>query len=188
MPSNPETGRTDRRAKTAAELLEFRLKQVDLREAKRGKQRASNSPDTGEPEGSGLSPSPLAGIGMLTLSSGGSSAAHTPAEMPTALPQPPLLDHHALASTSGLTTRSASKLLEGKTPSRSPTAAAAGEVPSTEEVYETVPGEALFSLEDPTLRLAKKNAEDIRHLVERVENWESWAGKVNQLLEEAGLL
>src|SRR6266478_838684 len=103
MPPNSKTGRTDHCAKSEAKLLQFHLNQVQLHaEAKRGKQHASNSPDSEEPEGSGLSPSPLAGIEMLTLSSGRSSAAHTPAEIPTAFPQPPLPDCHALAPTSGL--------------------------------------------------------------------------------------
>lgn len=191
MPINPRTGRTDRRIKSEAQLLAFRLGQVRARaEVKRGKQRANDSPDSGNPEGSGLLPSPLAAIGMLSLSSGGSSAAHTPAEMPIALPQPPLPDHRSLAPTSGLITRSASKRSAGKTPSRSPTAAAADEVPSTSEVYETVPPslQALASQEGESLRVAKANAEKIRRLEGRMSGWESWAEDISQKLRDKGIL
>ena len=190
MPPNPKTGKTDRRAKTEAELLEFHLNQVKLRaEVKRGKQRASDSPDSGEQEGSGLSPSPLVGIGMLTLSSGGSSAAHTPAEIPTTLPQPPLPDRQALAPTSNPITRSTPKHLAGKTPSRPSTAAAADEVPSTSELFETAPPSQQASRLSPhdyasLARAVKANADEIRRLSMRISEWESWAEKVDSRLKD----
>jgi hypothetical protein len=93
MPHNPETGKTDRRARSKAELLEFRLKQAEqpASEVKRGKRRAQDSPDACESEGSGPSPlEPLASLRGLTLDSGGSSPANTPAVSPTtALPENP---------------------------------------------------------------------------------------------------
>ena len=100
MPQNPSTGKTDRRALSQAELLEFRQKQTeDSRAAvKRGKRRAQDSPNTGESEGSRLSPSPLtalSGLGTLALDSSGSSPAETPADTPATLPQPPLPERPA---------------------------------------------------------------------------------------------
>lgn len=98
MPQNPKTGKTDRRALSEAELLEFRLKQAEgaRAEVKRGKRRARDSPDTREQESSGQAPSPLASLaalGALALDSGGSSAANTPDDSPATFSQPPLPDH-----------------------------------------------------------------------------------------------
>ena len=85
MPINPRTGKTDRHASTKEELLEFRTKQAEKERAagvKKGKQRARGSPDAEEPEASKSVPSPsttLAGLGGLSLESGGPSSANTPA-------------------------------------------------------------------------------------------------------------
>jgi hypothetical protein len=93
MPLNPLTRKTDRHQLTEEELRDFRERQVagsSLAEAKRGKLPARGSPDGGKSE----APSPLAtlaGLGALTLDSGRSSAADTPANSPCALSQPPLL-------------------------------------------------------------------------------------------------
>lgn len=100
MPKNPMTGKADRRAKSASDLLEFRLGQMEVPSSgtKKGKQRArqGNLPNAGESEGTGKAPSPLtqlAGLETLRLNSGGSSAANTPAGSPAILSQPPLHDH-----------------------------------------------------------------------------------------------
>src|SRR5258708_2396496 len=95
MPQNPATGKTDRHAMTESKLQEYRCNLV-----KKGKQPARNSPDAGEPEGSGLAPLPsllvpLAGLGTLTLDSGPSSAANTPAVNPAPSLQPALPDRPA---------------------------------------------------------------------------------------------
>jgi hypothetical protein len=94
MPKNPRTGKTDRRARSEAQYLEYRIKQAEDwgSEVKRGKRPARDSSDPGESEGSGPAPSPLAvtaGLGVLSLDSGGSSAADTPADTPPTLPQLP---------------------------------------------------------------------------------------------------
>jgi len=101
MPVNRKTGKTDRRTLTEEELFKFRTEQVGERhaaEVKRGKQPARGSPDGGEPEASVSVPSPLyplASLGALTLESGGSSAADTPADTPPTLPMPPLPERPA---------------------------------------------------------------------------------------------
>ena len=62
-------------------------------ELKKGKQRALDSPDAGEPEDSGLDPLPsavLSALGSLTLESGGSSSVNTPSNSPAILSQPSL--------------------------------------------------------------------------------------------------
>jgi len=102
MPDNPATGKTDRRAKSKQELFQYRKEQADIRaqakqeevakraKVKIGKQRARNSADSGEAEASAsASPLELAGLRTLTLESGDSSAANTPADSPGALLQPP---------------------------------------------------------------------------------------------------
>src|SRR5258708_9059265 len=80
---------------TESELQEYRCNLV-----KKGKQPARNSPNAGKPEGSGLAPlpsrlAPLAGLGTLTLDSGSSSAANTPADSPIVSLQPALLERPA---------------------------------------------------------------------------------------------
>ena len=89
LPKNDKTGKTDRHPMTDEKLYEFRVGQA----IKRGKQRALDSPDAGEAEGSSQAPSPLSaldGLEMLKLDSGGSSAAITPADSPSTIPQPSL--------------------------------------------------------------------------------------------------
>jgi hypothetical protein len=93
MPLNPKTGKTDRRTLSASELLEFRVKQAEEQrtEVQRGKQRASGFADAAESDGSAPNPSPLdqiSAMNRLTLDSGGSSAANTPADSPHGDPQP----------------------------------------------------------------------------------------------------
>src|SRR5216684_1447315 len=118
MPQNPVTGKTDRHMMTQSELWEYHCNLV-----KKGKQPAHNSPNTGEPEGSGLAPLPsllvpLAGLGTLTLDSGSSSAANTPADSPTASLQPALPERPAPAP-SAPSTRNTSKSSAGKSSSKS---------------------------------------------------------------------
>lgn len=97
MPTNPRTGKTDRRPLTKDELLRFRIKQKEEKHTaalKKGKQRARDSPDTSKPaeaSGSVASPlAPLASLGALTLESGASSATNTPADSPATAPLPPM--------------------------------------------------------------------------------------------------
>jgi hypothetical protein len=94
MPVNPKTGKTDRHALPEDELYAFRVKQAEERrtEVGRGKQRASGSADAEESESSVPAPSPLglSSLKVLTLDSGGSSAANTPVDSPNDGPQPPL--------------------------------------------------------------------------------------------------
>jgi hypothetical protein len=102
-----------------AELLDFCVKQAKESgtQVKKGKQRACDSPEVGKSESSGPAPSPLAtlaGLGMLTLDSGGSSAANTPADSPATLPQPPLPERAAPAPPSGHKTRHPVKPSAGK--------------------------------------------------------------------------
>jgi hypothetical protein len=118
MPLNPRTGKTDRRQMSEAELLEFRIKQANKlgTQVKKGKQRARDSPEAGESEGSGPAPlllETLAGLGTLRLDSG-SSVANTPADSPATLPQPPLLERAALAPPSGPKTRHPAKPSAGR--------------------------------------------------------------------------
>ena len=95
MPMNPKTNKTDRHRLPQQELLDFRIKQKAERHMaalKKGRQHARDLPDAGEPEPSVPVPSPLApltGLGVLTLDSGMSSAADTPAKSPTTVPQHP---------------------------------------------------------------------------------------------------
>ena len=118
MPQNPTTRKTDRHAMTESELQEYHCNLV-----KKGKQPAHNSPDAGEPEGSGLAPSPsllapLAGLRTLTLDSRSSSAANTPADSPTVSLQPALPECPAPAP-SAPSTCNTSKSSAGKSPSKS---------------------------------------------------------------------
>src|SRR5216684_3444455 len=103
---------------TESELREYRCNLV-----KKGKQSAHNSPDAGEPEGSGLAPLPsllvpLAGLGTLTLDSGSSSASNTPVDSPAVSLQPALPEHPAPAL-SAPSTHNTSKSSAGKSPSKS---------------------------------------------------------------------
>jgi hypothetical protein len=90
MPRNPSARKTDRRVLPQEDILEFRIRQMEETQTavKKGKRRARDLPGPGESDGSRLSPSPLAtlsGLGGLTLDSGGSSAAGTPADSPATL-------------------------------------------------------------------------------------------------------
>jgi hypothetical protein len=103
MPVNPNTGKANRHAMKAAEVLAFRIKQLEERteslkrseeqrrraEMKRGKRRASDSPDAEEPENSVSVPSPIIGLEKLSLDCD-RSPANTPADSPVTLPRPPL--------------------------------------------------------------------------------------------------
>ena len=95
MPLNPDTGRMDHYTLPEDHLWEFRIKQTEElhAELKKGKQRALDFPDAGEPEDLGLDPSPsaaLSALGSLTLESGGSSSVNTPSNSPAILSQPSL--------------------------------------------------------------------------------------------------
>lgn len=114
MPHNPGTGKTDRRAKSDAELLNLRPKQAggSGTEVKKGKLRAQIFPGGDEPEDSGPAPSPLTSLvalGNLTLDSGESSPASTPADSPSTFPQPPLPERPAPAPPPVPKTQDASK-------------------------------------------------------------------------------
>jgi hypothetical protein len=102
--------------------MDFRIKMTEeaRSEARRGKQRARDSPEVGESEGSELTPSPLTRLGELTLDSGGSSAANTPADSPSTLPQPPLPERPALAVPSSSKTRDTSGKSSHKRPEAAP--------------------------------------------------------------------
>jgi hypothetical protein len=123
MPVYADTGKPNRHAMTAADVLEFRIKQLEEKRAeslkrlddhdqrveslkqseeqrrraelKRGKRRATDSPDEEEePEGSASAPSPLApiiGLQRLSLDCD-RSPANSPADIPVTLPRPPLPD------------------------------------------------------------------------------------------------
>lgn len=127
MPVNPETGKTDRRAHSSSQLREFRLKQAETPAApqakappkkdKKGKKRAQNSPGAEEKEGLGLSPSLLAALAnleLLTLHSGGSSAANSPSDGPAASHQAPLPSFSAPAPPSDPKTCDSSKRPAGE--------------------------------------------------------------------------
>jgi hypothetical protein len=101
MLPNPGTGKTDRHNLPIDSIREYRIKQTEeLRTkppaekkragANKGKQRACGSPDAGEPEDSGLVPSPIAALSALqslTLESGASSAVGSPSNSPATLSQ-----------------------------------------------------------------------------------------------------
>jgi len=78
---------------SGTEVLKFRLKlwEQSCSEVKKGKKKASDSSDNDELEDSGPVSSPMAsidsisGLCYLTLGSGGSSAANTPDDSPSAL-------------------------------------------------------------------------------------------------------
>ncbi|KAN0121379.1 hypothetical protein V8E52_003275 [Russula decolorans] len=148
MPRNPSTRKTDRCVLPQEDILEFRIRQMEEMQTavKKGKRRAHDSPGPGKSDSSWLSPSPLAtlsGLGGLTLDSGGSSAAGTPADSPaTLLPQPTLPEHPAPAPPSAPKTRHSSSFKHpGKSASVPPMAAPAqhstdvtAEVPSTSQL------------------------------------------------------
>jgi len=129
MPLNPVTGKTDRHALSTAELREFRIKQTkeSRAEIEKGKQCASDPPDAGKPEDSGLVPSPLAGLsalGSLTLESGGSSTGNTPSHSPAPPSQPSTIEHPPQALPPAPTARRTSRRQAGmsfKLPVTAPT-------------------------------------------------------------------
>jgi hypothetical protein len=124
MPKNPRTGKADRRTLSQAELLEYRLNQRQA-EVRKGKKRAANSPEGGETDASGQAPSPLdplANLVTLNLDSGGSNSANTPADSPTAAPQPNLPERLAPTPPSPPQTRDAVRS-SGKSASNLPAAA-----------------------------------------------------------------
>ena len=94
---NEATGKADRHALPPDKLHAFCTKKIaEARSAaaKKGKQHAADSPGEDDPEGSGMAPSPLVVplLSNLTLESGGSSAANTPADSPI-FPQAALSEH-----------------------------------------------------------------------------------------------
>jgi hypothetical protein len=192
MPRNPTTGKTDRRALSKTDLLEFRRNQPKEPQAgvKKGKQRAHDSPDEGGSEGSGLSPSPLtalAGLGSLALGSGGSSPADTAVDSPTSSRQPPLVENPAPAPPSAPKNREASQPSR-KSASKRPAAAATQH--STGVTVE-LPGAS--QLLRPALRQASRSRGDaspasdegsslaarIAKLESRLDKVEKWADEFN---------
>src|SRR5712691_238954 len=118
MPLNPTTGKTDCRSLSAAELREFRIKQTNnsRAEIEKGKQRAGDLPDAGNPEDSGPVPSPSAGLsalGLLTLESGGSSAGNTPSDSPAVPSRPSVMERPPQALPSAPTARRTSRRKAG---------------------------------------------------------------------------
>jgi len=101
MLPNLGTGKTDCHNLPIDSIREYRIKQTEeLRTkppaekkcagANKGKQRTCSSPDAGEPEDSGLVPSPIAvlsALQSLTLESGVSSAIASPSNSPATLSQ-----------------------------------------------------------------------------------------------------
>ena len=132
MPTNPSTGKTYRRALSESEILDFRLKQLEesrpvkIKKGKgkgkgKGKRGTKDTSGAGEPEGAAQSPV-LENLRMLTLESGGSSAAGTPADSPAALP-PALPEPAPPASTSAPKTADAPGPSAGEPASKHPAAA-----------------------------------------------------------------
>jgi hypothetical protein len=121
-----QSGRTIRRPLSPGVYLSIRTKQaageLELEEPEaasevtRGKRRARDSPDAADSEGSGPVPvmTELVGLKTLSLHSGNSSPANTPADGPTALPQPPLHARPDPAPPSVPSTSGVSKSLAGK--------------------------------------------------------------------------
>lgn len=108
VPQNSDTGRPDRHLMSEEEVLAFRKKQALLDE---------EGPEG--PEGSGDSPSPLAGLSAfreMSLDAGPSpvSLTNTPGDSPAILPPVPLPEFAAPAPLSALETRGASKSPAGK--------------------------------------------------------------------------
>jgi hypothetical protein len=200
MPRNPKTGKTDRRALSKTDFQEFRRNNAKEQEpqagVKKGKQRAHDSPDAGESEGSGLSPSPLtalAGLGSLALGSGGSSPADTAADSPTSSRQPPLL-HPAPAPPSAPKNREASQPLH-KSASKRP---AAAPIQHSTGVTAELPGAS--QLLGPALRQASRSPRDasptsdegnsiarIAKLESRLDAVEKWAEGFNGRLKQLGV-
>jgi hypothetical protein len=97
MPNNPATRKTDCHIKSREELFKWCKNQVNAKakeekvakcaaKVKIGKQHACNSADSGKAEASALAlPLELASLQTLTLESGNSSAANTPADSPGTL-------------------------------------------------------------------------------------------------------
>jgi hypothetical protein len=199
MPQNPSTGKTDRRALSKTEILEFRRKQTEQQraEVKRGKRRARGSPDAGESEGSGLLPSPLAtlaNLGSLTLDSGGSSAANSPADSPATIAQPPLLERPAPAPPSAPKTHDASKP-SGRSQSRLPAA-----VPAHHSAGVTAEAPGTSQQLRPALRQVSHSRGDaspasddggssarIARLESRLDEVEKWADEFNGRLQKLGV-
>jgi hypothetical protein len=111
QPVNPKTNRSARTAMTAEEFFLFRLKQKAEKlpkAAEKGKQRALDLPDVGEPEASLMVPSlpaPLSRFGGLTLDSSPSSTAHTPLDSPADVSHPNILEPPAPAPPTESSTR-----------------------------------------------------------------------------------
>src|SRR5437899_1879806 len=97
MPDNPAIGKTDHYAKSREELFKWHKNQVNAKakeeevakcaaKVKMGKQHTHNSANSGEASASASAlPLELASLWTLTLESGDSSAANTPADSPRTL-------------------------------------------------------------------------------------------------------
>lgn len=122
MPKNPATGKTDRHTLSAEYILAFRISEFEKAEegraeVKKGKQRARDPPDSGEPEASKSTPSPLtalAGLGAMNLESAVSSAANTPDNSPAVVSQPPLPERPTATPSASSKTRRPSKRTSSK--------------------------------------------------------------------------
>jgi len=133
--------KADRHPLSRQDILEFRIKQMaenaetHMAALKKGKRRARDSPDAGEPGPSVPDPSepepsvpdrgkpepsapvpspsvPTASLGALTLDSSASSAANTPGESPITFPQHPPPLHSSPAPPTALEACHASNCIE----------------------------------------------------------------------------
>jgi hypothetical protein len=125
VPQNPKMEKPNYHPMSEAEVLAFHIRQV---EAEKGIQPADNALDTGEPEGSENSPSPISALAShweLNLESRlfPVSPANTPGNSLTILPLVSLPECLASASSLALKIWGASKLLAGKSAPK-PSAAA----------------------------------------------------------------
>ncbi|KAN0111964.1 hypothetical protein V8E52_007982 [Russula decolorans] len=136
-------------------------------EVKKGKQRACDSPEAGESEGSGPAPSPLetlAGLGTLRLDTS-----------PATLPQPPLPEHAALAPPLGPKTRHPAK----------PSAGVTLEVPGTSNPLDPAPLQVTRSRSDASLDGASITTR-IAALENRQDEVEKWMRNFDRRLKQLG--
>lgn len=199
MPVNPNTGKTDRRALGQTEHLEHRrnLKQVEKAavKVKKGKKRAPDSPGEREPEASGSASSPftqLAALGSLTLDSGGSSSANTPADSPASVTQAPLPEGPVPAPAK---TPTASKTSKRSTTNTTPKAAAPArrssnfvvEVPRAPKLLNPTPKASRSSDNASSVSDSGSNAARITALESRMGTIEELVRDMNQRLKESGI-
>jgi len=185
MPINPRTGKTDRHASTKEELLEFRTKQAEKERAagvKKGKQRARGSPDAEEPEASKSVPSPsttLAGLGGLSLESGGPSAGSPATQDPP--PERPAPAPSTAPKARRISRRSAGKSVS-KTPVTAHTQHSSGfavEVPTRSQLLSP----NAVHLQDSRSHSDASPASDDGSFAVRLQRLEQWARGIDELVK-----